>query len=521
MPVSPDCIPAIHARSGWTLALGLLMSSGCAHHDLIEATERVATGLEGTYYFEDAAGDGSWLVLERFRSRYAKEDPRPSEGGLALLIRGRPRLFIESHLASPDDRHLLIRQPDRSLLLDTVSGRETELSARSYDDALYERLGPDAALGPQPATAVYEADPSCYQSFSDDSNALVSLEPERGGYHIKVFDLEDHRHREIELGPGVVSWVEMMPDGESVMVVMTVQDPTPGPVPESSGLTMVQRWPRWDFNDAGHHACRPPFILDPEVFIVTRVLDLDGQELGRQRGEYRLLGDKLIRPTGEGGYWWWRPSDDEPRRTTECEDRPLEFDTVAGGILYHCRDGEPFREDWEIYQPGRLVLETFDRTIDLGPLVPSSTSSVVETTRPYIVFDVHEGQAIVNLDSAAITLFPPESVLAVAGGRALVRRKSRAFSMDVAVVDLSSGAELSAFTVRESDEASSQGTGTTIVLGRSMIDLSAGQLLGRLPYWPTAVTHQGHALVPDKRRTKRYVVSRDPYRWHHPASGSR
>jgi hypothetical protein len=500
-------------RGRWLCGVGVLaVATGCAHG--VVATDRtVGTAAQFDSRFSDIADDGSWVVLGQADDVDAPLEDRPFEVhpqgpvfGLKLFLGDQAGIPIDDHLASSDDRWLVVEREGRLELLDVPAARWVELAS-----AELERISVDYD---QPVeltdrTALMWGSARCFTDFSANGSALLFLDPGEGANRLVVQRLEDGTRHVLELGPGVLSWARLMPAGDAVVVGMTVRDD--GPAVESIA------WPP-PLDEILR--CSQPSLVPDGARNVTRVLALDGKELGRRPGDYEPRGAGLFQPTKEGGFTWWRPDLDRDTAVPVCAGVIFHADPVVPRILALCdSDGKNRRSGDDDYMHGRLRLERFEDREDLGPADLEWTRPRTDANGRFVGMRGPEGILVVDMETGRRIALPEGQIVTIAAGRALVqsgRRSARRFTTRVRIVDLQSLATLETYWVRVWSYEGATGPGPVVVHRRRVIDLETAEVLGKLPVHPFWVTSEGLVLMvdPETRQPRRRALPRGPLRWY-------
>ena len=504
------------------LALAALLSTACAHRTPFVASDETL-GSWGRYSAKgaDVAADGSWVVL----GLEEPGDPPP----IPLMIHGPPpyrfKLLLPSgrsiraddHHAAPGDRHVVVVRDGRLVLVDVANERETDMMPQLLEDGLEGclRRGTPAALSS--STMLFDTNAACYFGFSDNGRTVAWMESGAMGYHVVARDLEDGSSHTIHPGPGIVTRMRPMPDGDAVMLSMFVEgDPpdavTPPIEPRPGSKPRWSRWPALLPDFPFEYRCTKPDKLAPGVVEVTRVFALDGRELDRRGREYVPMGRDLVRPADHGGLWWWTPDQRERTHVPVCDGEMIHVDRSTGQMLLLC-DAVSVHGSRADFTRGRLVLQTSGDQVDLGQV--SLTRSYPErgTRTPHVVLDAIDGPIVVDLDARTITPLPRhQQVLAIAGGTVLMRRTiERLVTVPrrVQLFDLATREVVDSLTTRVAPWSRVMGTGSIVTLDRWMFDLEAGRVLGKLPSDPLGVTDDGRALLFDPRSP-----DEGPFRWY-------
>lgn len=500
------------ARAGMVVgvhaALGLLL--GCAHTGTVATERTVGTAAQLDWMDFEAARDGSWVVLSQADAVDGPLRDIPMElhrfdpvFGLKLFLGDRPGVAIEHPRVSPNDRWLVVEREGRLQLVDAPAARWIDL-ASGFDGIADHSLGWERPVEPSARTELNWTNPWCYTDFSADGDTLLFVDAGEERHRVVVRGLPEGEEHVIDPGPGVLSWAKLMPAGDAVVLGMTVFDEGP-PAPEVS-------WP-YPFDEAPR--CTRPHQLAKGARHVTRVIGLDGQELGRRPGEYDPMGPGLIQPTAERGLSWWRPDLDRDTVIPPCVGYIVLVDPVRPRMLQLCD------VDMEDYASGRLRLEQFEQRVDLGPMQLESGFAQAEDGR-FIVLGSAEGPLVIDMDTPGRIGLPDGGrVVGIAAGRVLVqkerrgRRSWRPRPTRVEIVDLQSLATLETFWAHVGNFDRAVGPGPVVAHGRVLIDLEHATVLGTLPDEPDVVTPEGLALVidPETKQPGRDRLRRGPLRW--------
>ncbi len=502
-------------RSGISVLGALALTAGaCAHGNVVATDRTVGSAAQLDPPHGEAAADGSWVVLSQADRVDAPLEHRPMtlhgprSFEFKLLLDGYEGIPVDDYIASPDGRTLLVEQHGRYRLVDVKTSGWTDLGPAYYEEFYDHFADPRPPLPVGDRTDVYNGHGTCYAGFSADGRTALVLDESATGHRLVVHALDDGLRHEIDPGPGVLSWARLMPAGDAVVVRMTVEGP---------GTNAEQ--PNWRFPLSETIRCPEPSTLSEGTVTVTRVLALDGHELGRRLDEYQPMGPGLIRPTEDGGFWWWRPDLDEETRTPACEGHLIHVDPAVPRILALCDEQEVVDEGRRFVLPGRLRLEMLDERVELGPVKWEPGESKVDHSQRFVALQTGEGPLVVDLDERRTIQLPlGGQVMAIAAGRVLVqnaRIRLRPRPMRVRIVELESLATLETFWADAASWMSATGSGTTLVYGKRVIDMKAAQVLGRLPSRPLEVTEEGRALLfdPETRQPRGDMLPRGPLRW--------
>jgi hypothetical protein len=506
----------MRSEGRWLCGVGIFaVAIGCAHTGTVATDRTVGTAAQFDSLGADAAEDGSWVVLSQadevdgpLRDYPMTMHPLGPSFGLKLFLGDRPGIDIDDHLASPDDRWLLVEREDRFHLVEAATAQWIELASAKVEGIHGDSLGTERPVELSERTDLMLDDPDCFTDFSADGGMLLFLDPGDGHPRLVARRLSDGTRHVIDPGPGVLSWARLMPAGDAVAVGMTVRDGGPAVEP--------MEWPHL-LDELSR--CVQPRLVPPGARNVTRVLGLDGQELGRRPGEYLPMGAGLIQRTAEQGFSWWRPDLDRDVMVPACVGYLLSVDPVRGRMLALC-DADHRREDRDYFLHGRLRVERFEDREELGTFDIDSAPPRAGEDGRFVALEAPDEPLVVDMDAGRVIALPEgERVVAIAVGRALVqygsRRRLRKQVMRIGIVDLQSLATLETFWARVSSWQWATGRRSVVVHGRQVVDLWAAKVIGRLPDDPLWVMPDGRALLvdPGTRQPRGRALPRGPLRW--------
>jgi len=501
------------SRRRWLCGVGVLaFAIGCAHGGVVATDRTVGTAAQFDAMNSDVADDGSWVVLGQ-----ADDVDGPLEDypmtlhrlgpvfGLKLFLGDQAGIPIDDHLASPDDRWLVVEREGRLELLDVPAARWVELASAELEAISIDY---DRPVELTDRTELASGSASCFTDVSADSGAILFLDPGEGANRLVVQRLADGARHVLELGPGVLSWARLMPAGDAVVVGMTVQDDGPAiePIDWPPPLDEILR-------------CSQPPLVPDGARNVTRVLALDGKELGRRPGDYEPRGAGLFQPTKEGGFTWWRPDLDRDTAVPVCTGFIMHMDPVAPRMLALCDSDREHREIGNgYYAHGRLRLERFEDREDLGPADLEWSRPRTDEDGRFVGLEAPEGILVVDMETGQRIALPEGQLVTIAAGRALVqggRRSVRRFTTRVKIIDLQSRATLETYWARVWSFEGAAGPGPVVVHHRRVIDLETAEALGKLPRGPLWVTSERRVLAvdPGTKQPRRRALPRGPLRW--------
>ncbi len=505
----------MRAGGRWLGGAGVFaVAIGCAHTGTVATDRTVGTAAQFDPMFGSVANDGSWVVLSQADEVDAPLQDYPMtlhpagpSFGLKLFLGVRAGIDIEDHLASPDDRWLLVEREDRLHLVEVATAQWIELASAELHGVHEDYLGSERPVELSERTELMLGDPGCFTDFSADGGMMSFLDPGDGHPRIWVHRLLDGARHMIDPGPGVLSWARLMPAGDAIVIGMTVADEGPAVEPVE-----------WPYLLDELSRCILPRLVPPGARNVTRVLGLDGQELGRRPGEYLPMGAGLIQMTPALELAWWRPDLDRDAVAPACVGDLLFVDPVRGRMLGLC-DPRLREVGDDYFNYGHLRLERFEDRVELGDFALDPGMPLVGDDGRLVAIAVPEGPMVVDMDAARVIALPEgERVVGLAGGHALVQKEGRGLRrkmMRVGIVELQSLATVETFWARVTSWGWATGSGPMVEHGRQVVDLAAGKVVGRLPDDPLWVLPDGRALLVDSRTRQPLgrALPRGPLRW--------
>ncbi len=429
---------------------------------------------------EDTDGDGAIRVNVGPRGELTGDDLRP----YLMLGKGPGRPIDEWIAADPTGRWLVLREEGRPWLIDTLGDGRVDLAA----------LGADSR-----ADALPYAD---HRSFSfdgagtklayvraiDDSRAVVVVRTLEGG-----------SERIVDPGPGKLWRATIDMTGNWVVVEMITEDTSGNgrlgwPVPERQLLPHrcggpVPRFAAWQ--DRGD---QPATLVAPASGGRTKLISSLVAPL-RNRLLVRLPGGEIYVRNWKGKR--------ERLGGGECLGHLVHADVDRELALFACEQEEG-RPLLELRGPGyrhQLEIPVAGQAVQTWP-----------TASPRLV-PVYPGQDALLVDfekKRTVALEPRDSVLLVAGSRALVRRADNLLLIDV---DTKVERPLAALPDPLPDVRLQP---PVAVVSPFVIDLERARVLGTEAGRPLAVTRDGHVLVALGRDASADAVALGPLLWRHP-----
>ncbi len=498
------------------MALALL-SVACAHRGAFVPSDETV-GRWGIFSAEgsDVADDGSWVFLASAALGDPFSSPSADDASsfrYTLMLSSGRSIGADAHLAAPGSEHVVLSRDDRYVLVDVARERELDMMPTHIEDGLRREVDRHVPLEPTSDTVVFDERAECYFGFSGDGQTLAWMEPGPAGYQVVVHDLEGGSSHIVEPGPGIVTRMRPMPDGDAVMLSMLVERDVAGAdaQPLEPQQRLKRRWPRWPSLKSAP-LCAMPYDFAPELVSVTRVFALDGEELDRRDWEYVRLGRDLVRPSDDGGVWRWIPGQREHTHLPLCEGEIVHVDHAGGRMLMLC-DIESAEGARDEFIRGRLVLQTFDDRVEIGTVSLKDAVPRRGACTAHAVLSGVDGPLVVDLDRLTITVLPRgRQVLAIAGGTVLMRRAINCCAVvpvRVELFDLSTRSTVGGRTMRLAPWSPMMRNGTLVALGPWVFDLEAGRVVGKSPGQLLGITEDRRLLLYDGN-----TDAESPFRWY-------
>ncbi|QRO03079.1 hypothetical protein JRI60_50730 [Archangium violaceum] len=426
-----------------------------------------------------AATDGRWVVACQAREDTNGDGKLEVRYGQHGDTRGdalAPYLFLDPGegerlddflTADPTDRYLVVVRGGSLRLLDTYTRADTELAAPG---TFPEGKAPRSALP---------------VSFSRDGKHLllvVLTGPDKKATAFLV-NLADGSRREVQHGPGVLGEATLDPGGRWVMFGVLTQD-TDG----DGQLT----WPKLK-TSLSPRGCRGPILSasqygytgDKPSFVLGRV---SGGPLVPAGDMLLPVGDLALRQGEQGELF----VEDAAGQRTEwvpagCGARPIHVDLEHQQLLVTCtaRGNALELHGARVHQPLGLAVEPPHRRNELSS----------DPTRLYPVSPAAPvvNQSLVDLETRTVHPVPvPGEVNYTEGTRALVVQESEAGAPKrLWFLDVATGEK------RELGPVEGYGimaAGNLVYIQGALVDLSTGQLLGKLEEHLEVLDKQGRTL---------------------------
>lgn len=445
---------------------------------------------------EAAAADGSWVAFCE-----ADRDTN-HDGRIAVRVGQRGRLSgdrLESYLAvgdgaperidellafDPSGRFVVVREHGRALLVDTRTGKKTDLTALGADTR-------DDALPYRNHRTL---------SFDATGRHLLYVKGRGAKARAVVRDLSTGAEKVIDPGAGDVWRAELDPSGTWVVLQMIASD--------TNGDGKLE-WPAPEVrsNDWRCHGPVPTYAAwidrgdTPEV----RVARASGGIATPIAGFVAPFGRALLVRDTNGALWLRRSAQHRVRLDdAKCGARVLDPDVAHRLVLVACTapKGRPKLElvGAGYRQPLNDDLASLD--FDHWPkLLP----------RRLFAFYPGSDTAVVDFQTRKVSVLDPgDQVVQTAGTRVLVRRGRRLVLHDVA-----SGHE-TALPGKTAALPDVLRAGTDAFVTPLVVDVAAGKELGKVSGQPLALASDGRALVARGRGADATHLAVGPLVWKTP-----
>ena len=453
---------------------------GTADPVVLDAASPLGSWVVACQAREDTDGDGRIRVGVDPRGELTGDELRP----YLMVGKGPGRPIDELIAADPTGRWLVLREEGRPWLVDTTGSGRLDLGA----------LGADSR-----ADALPYADHRTFAFDGSGTKLSYVRSGERNESEVVVRTLADGSEHIVDPGPGKLWRAAIDMTGNWVVIEMITEDTSGNgrlgwPVPEREHLSHRCRGPIARYSAWQDRGDQPATLVAPATggrakLMSSLVAPLRSRLLVRLPGGeiyLRSWSGKRVR-LGEG----------------QCLGHLVHADVDRGLALFACEqeEGRPllelrgpgFRRELEIPVAGQAVRNWPASTARLIPVYPGQDALLVD----------FEKQATVALE-------PRDSVLLVAGSRALVRRGD-----DLLLIDVDSALERPLATLPH-PIPDVQLQPPVAVVSPFVIDIERGKVLGTESGRPLAVTRDGHVLVAAGHDASADAVAVGPLLWRRP-----
>lgn len=459
----------------------------------------------------DTNGDGAISVWQGRHGQLYGDQAEPY-----LVLGDGPERPIDDFVASDDaGNHLVVVISGRMILIDTRTGRETDLSQQ----------------GANPMDVNYAIGSHRAASFDQRGQRLLYLRKSTRGDIPVVRDLTTDHEIELDPGDGQVWRAELDSEGQWVTLKMVVKD-TDGDGKLTLPGLVTNLASRRCRGLVGSYGVRGIVGDEP----IVRVVPATGGQAREVADLVRPWGERLLKRTTEGALVLESASGQSQELVpASCKGTVLHADVARGQILVECNSSQP-ESHMALYGQGLHVDFTEDR--------PSPWDDIVKNTVLRLYRSRH---GLIDLERRSAYHLEGTSLYARYQGRALLGRENRLVLYDadtraealVAASDYSSGlidqsGSMVLLSTWSADPARAPGpavnkaadhTGQEIIspsgekkfMYRKLLvfDLATGQFVGQLSPTGLAVTNDGYVLKP-KWPSYNRTANDGPLQWIRP-----
>ena len=402
-----------------------------------------------------------------------------------FLVRGKNQEQpIQALLAAdPAGRWLVLQRNERSVLLDTHTDSEVDLTARGADT---------------------RNDRSSYQphrtlSFDESGTHLLYVRREEGATRVVVRDLAAGTESTINPGPGVLWRAELDALGKWAILHMLAQDTNGNgrldwPIPPSRSHAEPCRGPIPRMDAWGFRGDRP---------VVRLARSSGGKAESRPTFVAAFGKDLVLREPGGRLVLRRVPGRDYQLAPALCQARVLHVDPSRQLVVATCTPAQG---------PSKVNLlgVTFRQELELE-LSPPPYDRQPQQQQRLLAFYPGREAVLLDLDRRHLRpLQPNDAVLATRGPWALIRR-----DRSLVFLNAETG-EQQSLPGQTAPLLEHRVTGAMVVAQPLVVDLAARRLLGRVEGQPLALTRAGQVLVAAGRDADARALAVGPLRWVEP-----
>ena len=462
--------------------------------------------------FQAAAPDGSWVFVCQAREDTNLDGKISVEVGFHGEVMGDrmtpyfivgtgPGQKVDDFISSDSKgRYALVIREEKLILIDTVSKSEINLSALGAD--IRDDGNP---FGPHRAG-----------SFDAKGGQLLYLRRKAARTVAVVRELASAREIEIDPGPGDLWRASFAPNSDDWLVLSVIAKDTDGngrlewPQQRTTMSARRCRASASAFSTAGSSGDTPE----------TRIVPVKGGIARSAPGFAGVLRDSILRRDPSGSIVMERLSGETKELIpAACGAVILHADAQRGLVLSFCAKGARFAGEF-----APLELRDLDGKISVlgsirlvGDVAMTTIGNRARSWDRFFSVSVEHGPTVIDLDGRTQrALESGDQIISVYGNRLLYVSGVSGSSLNL--MDLLTGERRVLLPSVERSTTSIR-AGSVVSYGPLVIDLSRGNIIGKITGAPLAVAAPGRVLVFDNSTPERSQagVQKGPLFWRTPS----